>query len=215
MSRRVLLVVVASLLASSSTTEAFNVQPTTGALHNTGASSQLGYATTADSMPSQFEPRVRNLVNPQPVQQQVPKKLPNNMIEVSSKAELMNILQTSNQLTVVRFHAPFCKACKAMAPYLQRFAQQHLQDIKFVEVAVDTRNPDIVAMMKEFGITKVPYGVIYHPEMGIVQQANFNKRYFRNVSQMIETYVTGLCQLPQDVNEYSQVYTSPYGALAI
>ena len=204
MSHRVLLV-VASLLASSAT--AFNVQ-TNGALHNHGAS-QLGYASTADNMPSQFEPR--NVVNPQPVK----RSLPNNMIEVSSKAELMNILQSSNQLTVVRFHAPFCKACKAMAPYLQRFAMQHMHDINFVEVAVDTRNPEIVTMMKEFGITKVPYGLVYHPDMGIVQQANFNKRYFRNVSQMIETYVNGLCQLPQDVNEYSQVYTSPYGALAI
>ena len=203
MSHRVLLV-VASLLASSAT--AFNVQ-TNGALHN--GASQLGYASTADNMPSQFEPR--NVVNPQPVK----RSLPNNMIEVSSKAELMNILQSSNQLTVVRFHAPFCKACKAMAPYLQRFAMQHIHDINFVEVAVDTRNPEIVTMMKEFGITKVPYGLVYHPDMGIVQQANFNKRYFRNVSQMIETYVNGLCQLPQDVNEYSQVYTSPYGALAI
>ena len=206
MSHRVLLV-VASLLASSAT--AFNVQPT-GALHN--GASQLGYASTADSMPSHIEPNaVRNLVNPQPIK----RNLPNNMIEVSSKAELMNILQSSNQLTVVRFHAPFCKACKAMAPYLQRFAMQHIHDINFVEVAVDTRNPEIVTMMKEFGITKVPYGLVYHPDMGIVQQANFNKRYFRNVSQMIETYVNGLCQLPQDVNEYSQVYTSPYGALAI
>ena len=223
MRRRLALVVAAaSLMATTTTTSAFQVQSPHQASHHQMHSS-LDYANTGNDVPTspQFEQNMRNLVTPSMAQQPMgtpaqpsASHVPENMFSVSSQEELRHILETTNQLTVVRFHAPFCKACKANTPQVKRFAQQHTSDITFVEVTVDTRNPEIKQMLNEFGVKKVPYGFVYHPQIGQVEQASFHKRYFRDVANMIESYVNGICDLPSDVNESTQVYTTPY-ALAV
>jgi len=144
--------------------------------------------------------------------QQKQSSLP-NMMEISSLQDFKRLVtDEANKLTVVRFHAPFCRACKAMAPQLDRFARQH-PEINFVNIAWNKQDPGATNLIRSLRVNKVPHGQVYHPTMGLIEEANMGKKYFGDVAKIVESYQTGECELGDDVNEYSQTYESPYVTL--
>ncbi|CAB9496632.1 Thioredoxin [Seminavis robusta] len=201
-----LLVLVSSFLASCT---AFQV-----ATQAPPAATSLGYTVGSDVIPETAwkpappAPAVDRSSSSSTSSSASEHRLP-NMRTVSTRAEFDEFVKDSTQLTVVRFHAPFCKACKAMAPQLERFAKNH-PEMNFVQIAYDRRDPEVKGLVQSLRIQKVPYGLVYHPAAGLVESANFNKKYFSSVEQMLEEYHQGICYLPDQVDEYSNVYEAPY-----
>ena len=66
----------------------------------------------------------------------------------------------------VMFHAPFCKACQAALPHFQRLARKY-SDVKFISVPLTESNSKF---LKALGIPKFPFGHLYDPEKGLVEE---------------------------------------------
>lgn len=217
-SQRLILLISTFLASTTSTTSAFQAN----AVQAPAYPSQLGYMPDRDALQSPptpaFEQTVRNLVikqeDPNASQSQSGKGLP-NMMSLSTRKEFKAYVKDQGEkMTVVRFHAPFCKACKAMQPAWERLARTH-PEINFVNVAYNKQNVETRALVSQLRVNKIPFGQVYHPAAGLVESANFNKKHFGNVVKHIEWYITGQCGLEEEVDENSQVYESPYMNLAV
>ena len=209
-----LLLLVSSFLASS-TTSAFRPQPITTSVVSTSTStSALHYTVAADLPPQQrqsVQENMRQAVAPtQPTQPTQP--LP-NMMDIDSLADFERyVLDEPDRLTLVRFHAPFCRACRAMAPQLDRFARLH-PHVNVVQIAWNKQSAETTQLVRALQVNKVPHGQLYVPRVGLVEEANLGKQYFGDVGRIVDSYQNGLCELPEDVNEYSDMYESPYTSL--
>ena len=203
-----LLLLVSSFLATS----AFSPQPIRSI--PTPSSSALHYTVAAD-LPHQqrqsIQENMRQAVTapqPTPTSQSLP-----NMMEIDNWADFQKyVLEEPDRLTLVRFHAPFCRACKAMAPQLDRFARLH-PHVNIVQIAWNKQNVAATQLIRSLRVNKVPHGQLYVPSVGLVEEANLGKQYFADVGRIVDSYQTGVCELPEDVNEYSKLYESPYTTL--
>lgn len=217
-----LLLLVSSFLASS-TTSAFSPQPIITSVVSTSTStstSALHYTVAADLPPQQrqsIQENMRQVVAPTQQQQQqstqsTQQQLP-NMMDIDNLADFKRyVLDEPDRLTLVRFHAPFCRACKAMAPQLDRFARLH-PHVNVVQIAWNKQSVETTQLIRALGVNKVPHGQLYVPRVGLVEEANLGKQYFGDVGRIVDTYQNGVCELPEDVNEYSDMYESPYTSL--
>jgi thiol-disulfide isomerase/thioredoxin len=66
----------------------------------------------------------------------------------------------------VMFHAKWCKSCKATLPHFYKMAKKY-PDVKFVDVPVNESNTQ---MLRELGVKKFPFGHIYDPSRGLVEE---------------------------------------------
>jgi len=109
---------------------------------------------------------------------------PSRITDIANMDELADaMLAHKHALTVVRFHAPFCRACKAMAPMWERFARDH-PHIQCLQVSYDKTQPGLKEIITALKIRKVPYGQVYH-QGALVKEANFAKQYFKDVTTQI------------------------------
>jgi thiol-disulfide isomerase/thioredoxin len=105
------------------------------------------------------------------------------------------VVDVEDQMVVVRFYAPWCRSCKAVEPLFKRMAIQNSPHIKFVDCPVTKEN---AYLHEGLGIPSVPFGHIYHPDVGLVEERKLNKKDFKEFKQVLGTYVAGECQLPSD-----------------
>ena len=66
----------------------------------------------------------------------------------------------------VMFHAKWCKSCKATLPHFYKMAQKY-PNIKFVDMPVNESN---AKLLRELGVEKFPFGHIYDPSSGLVEE---------------------------------------------
>jgi thiol-disulfide isomerase/thioredoxin len=100
------------------------------------------------------------------------------------------VAQEHDKLVVVRFYAPWCRACKAIA---NSFSQlPHLYPhVKFVQVPL---NKDTTIIHTGMGVPSLPYGHIYHPDVGLVEERKISRNHFRTFrDEVLQTYVDGYC----------------------
>lgn len=109
-----------------------------------------------------------------------------------------SVVQADEELVVVKFYAKWCKSCKAMDPLYKRLAAQHKDRVKFVQVPV---GPDTVMIHQGLGVPSVPYGHIYHKEAGLVEELRIKKQNFGNFENVLQTYVDGQCEFPEEGDE--------------
>ena len=51
------------------------------------------------------------------------------------------------------------------------------------------------------GVTSLPFGHIYHPTGGLVEELKISKKYFPKFARVLKSYVEGLC----DIEEYDSI----------
>jgi thiol-disulfide isomerase/thioredoxin len=127
--------------------------------------------------------------------------------EVLTQAQFEGIIRhEQDQITAVRFYAPWCRACKA-AKGLYDGLVRTSPDVKFMEVPMMAGNNQLFSSM---GINKFPTGQIYHPVYGLVEQLPISGKKVKSFDQILQSYAAGSCDLPEDVNPDSGVFEAPY-----
>ena len=83
------------------------------------------------------------------------------------------------------------QACRAMAPYFYKLAQTY-KDIQFVEVPVTDKNANL---HQGLGVPSLPYGHIYHPSGGLVEELKINRKHFSKFAKVVHSYAQTTCDL--------------------
>lgn len=105
------------------------------------------------------------------------------------------VVDEEDTMVVVRFYAPWCKACRAVEPKFRQLAHEYSPSIRFVEVPLTRQN---AFLHQGLGIPKLPFAHIYHPTVGLVEELSMNKKTFGDFRHVLETYIDGSCDLPQE-----------------
>lgn len=109
------------------------------------------------------------------------------------------VVDEDNQIVVVRFYAPWCKSCKAAHPHFKKMVSKHSPSgVKFVEVPL---TKETAYIHEGLGVPSVPFGHIYHPDVGLVEEKKINRKVFGEFRDALDCYVSGSCDLPMDMEE--------------
>jgi len=150
-----------------------------------------------------FEKRMRRLLRKNDDEQQSsPRRrssnsnnrdvLPDNLIVVNTLPQYKAAVgDEAEKICVVRFFAPWCKACRAIQPMFYRLSQQY-PDVKFVEVPVTEKNS---ALHQGLGVPSLPFGHIYFPKTGLVDELRISRKFFPQLELALKSYVGGSCDL--------------------
>lgn len=115
---------------------------------------------------------------------------------------------TDSSLVVVRFYAPWCKACRAIESSYHRLPQEFPSGVKFVEVPLTKDN---AYMHKGLGIPSLPFAHIYYNKEHVnnhgipsstsssscrlVDELKINKSKFSDFKRIIRSYVDKECDV--------------------
>lgn len=121
-----------------------------------------------------FEKRMRDLVLPHKRPSVAPASTrPANLVTVRSLLEYKKVVaDEKDRIVAVRFHSPYCRACKAVAPLYYHLASQHPNTL-FVDVPATPENANL---HQGLGVPSLPYGHIYQPGVGLVEELRMVKK---------------------------------------
>jgi thiol-disulfide isomerase/thioredoxin len=137
------------------------------------------------------------------------------------------VVDEPSRLTVVRFAAPWCRACQAVQPHYVHLARLYAQNerqealdsnettlpspmlVQFVECPV---RKDTAVLHQGLGVPSVPFGHIYHPDVGLVEEVKLNKKSFATFKRLLETYVQGYCLVSYTTDERGRCRAGPAAA---
>ena len=109
------------------------------------------------------------------------------------------VVDDEDSIVVVRFFAPWCKSCKAAMPLFKKMVSEHSSssgvdnNVKFVQVPL---TKETAYIHEGLGVPSVPFGHIYYPEVGLVEEKKINKKVFKEFREALDSYVMGYCDLP-------------------
>lgn len=158
------------------------------------SNSALRVSAAMDVPMSSFEKRMRKLTLGRSGSATRDKKRklngPPNVTRVTTLQEYKDVVGCEKEkIVVVRFFATWCKSCKAMAPKFYRLSNTY-SNVSFVEVPVTDKNTEL---HQGLGVPSVPFGHIYLPNAGLVEEMRISKRTFPEFEDALETYVDGSC----------------------
>lgn len=192
-------------------------------------SSVLSYSNTLEVPPPSatdagFEERMKKIVLQQQQQQQQQKR-PSAAVSAPSRprsrspvTEVLTledykkvVAEERERVTVVRFYAPWCRACHRTAPLFDRLVatlSHHYPNnkVQFVTVPMCETTRQLMAGL---GVTKMPFAHIYHPTAGLAEELSMNKKVFADFRAIVESYLDQQCELPE-LNEETGLYEAPY-----
>jgi hypothetical protein len=86
-------------------------------------------------------------------------------------------------------------------------ANELADKVKFVEVPV---NSSSVKIHQGLGVPSIPFGHVYIPKVGLVEELRMSKSRFPIFVDILKTYVAGSCAIPDFdySNPREQQYTS-------
>ena len=113
----------------------------------------------------------------------------------------LRVVDEPQKLVVVRFYAPWCKSCKAAEPLFKKISYQYGDEVNFVQVPL---TKETAYIHEGLGVPSVPYGHIYHPEAGLVEEMKINKKVFGEFKAVLEDYINGECALPDEEVEFEE-----------
>lgn len=122
---------------------------------------------------------------------------PNYISVVRSLQEFKDVVAAEKEkIVVVRWYASYCRSCKAIQPYFYRLAEQYREEkVLFVEIPISEKN---AILHQGLGIPSIPFGHIYHPAAGLVEELKISQKVFPIFAQILECYVEGSCSLLDD-----------------
>jgi hypothetical protein len=85
-----------------------------------------------------------------------------------------------------------------------------MPDVKFVEVPVQENN---VNLHQGLGVPSLPYGHIYSPTAGLVEELRMVKGQFKTFQAIVETYRDGQCS-DLEMDPDTGLFISPFLASA-
>jgi len=135
--------------------------------------------------------------------------MPPNLQVVSTLEEYkVAVGDEKERLVVVRFFAPWCKACRAIAPAFYRMAGQY-PDVSFVEVPVTEKN---VNLHQGLEVPSLPFGHIYVPNVGLVEELRISRKFFPQLELALKSYIDGSCELSSRDGDDSSYASSPFAS---
>jgi hypothetical protein len=76
-------------------------------------------------------------------------------------------------------------------------------NVLFVEVPVTDTNANLHQGLQ---VPSLPYGHIYHPSGGLVEEVRISRQFFPQFVQKLQSYVNEYCETSEDcANPYNQV----------
>lgn len=221
---------------SHPSTQLFSARPpshprksNTVAFHRRKSNTAAFYSTSADPLLADkkevksFADRMRNLVVKQDREERVllttadstngssrgskinPRKPPSVHEVVSLQQYKQVVADEPDKLVVVRFYASWCRACLAVEPLFYRMANS-MPDVKFVEVPVLEENANL---HQGLGVPALPFGHIYHPKTGLVEELRIAKKEFKNFQAVVEMYRSAECN-DLEIDPDSGMFVSPF-----
>jgi thiol-disulfide isomerase/thioredoxin len=166
----------------------------------------LESSSSSSPSPLPFQDRMRNMLGTRQRQQErrrdAQRRLPSNVHEVTTLQafkEMIVMEQSSDEssasssprLIAVRFYAPWCKACQAVQPLFYRMANQ-FPNVVFLQVSVSDKNTNL---HQGLGVPSLPYGHIYHPTTGLMEEGRLTKQHISAFARTLQTYVQKSCEL--------------------
>lgn len=119
---------------------------------------------------------------------------PANLRTARTLEEYKAVLDAEHEkIVVVRFFATWCKACKAIQPAYHRLASHH-PDLVFLDVPVTNHNANL---HQGLGVPSLPYGHVYYPRAGLVEELRISKKYFPDLARRVRWYAAGECALDE------------------
>lgn len=122
---------------------------------------------------------------------------------------LLKHSRQQNALAVVRYHAPYCRACLKVAPLMDRLGRRNT-DLNFIHVNVSNQNPDKSQILETLRVPSIPWGQIWHPQAGLVEELSVNPKHFPDFVRILKSYQDNVCPLPEEVYQECGVYAAPY-----
>ena len=146
----------------------------------------------APSKQSNFQSRMKSLV----VQRRKKKNSissfrPSNIQNVISLDDFSHVIEkgrNENKVVVVRFIASWCKTCKFLRPHFDKAASAN-PSVIFVEVPVLENNSNL---HQGLGVESVPFGHIYHPTKGLVEETTLSRKTFGSFVELIKLHCSSL-----------------------
>lgn len=133
-----------------------------------------------------------------------------NIHLVETLQEYKDVVATETEkIVVVRFYAEWCKACKAIRPSYNRIANVYNKEnipVKFVEVPLTKEN---AFLHQGLGVPSLPFGHIYYPKVGLIEERKIAKKKFKVFEKVLETYVHGSCDCDYELNEEGELGVVP------
>lgn len=146
--------------------------------------------TTTSAAPSNFQSRMKNLVVKKK-KNSISSYRPSNIQNVISLEDFSNVIEKGrdeNKVVVVRFIASWCKTCKFLRPHFDKAASSN-PSVIFVEVPVLENNSNL---HQGLGVESVPFGHIYHPTKGLVEETTLSRKTFGSFVELIKLHCSSL-----------------------
>mmetsp|Transcript_24234 Transcript_24234/g.54163 ORF Transcript_24234/g.54163 Transcript_24234/m.54163 type:complete len:286 (+) Transcript_24234:294-1151(+) len=118
---------------------------------------------------------------------------PANMRTAHTLEEYRDALAESDGLVVTKFHATWCKSCRAIRPSFRRLASLY-PHVTFLDVPVTGGNANL---HQGLGVPSLPYGHVYHPRAGLVEELKISRRRFPDLARLVRWYDRGSCGLDE------------------
>jgi len=134
-----------------------------------------------------------------PVLRRKGRRVSDNYVEHVSTLQDYKAIVTDERvkLVVVYFVASWCRSCKRMKPEFYKLARDLPEEIKFVEVPFTA---ETAFLCEGLGVPTVPYGHIYHPYAGLVEEQSVSKKNFKKFKLKLKSYIEGSC----DINDFEK-----------
>ncbi|KAL7559430.1 hypothetical protein ACA910_009990 [Epithemia clementina (nom. ined.)] len=120
---------------------------------------------------------------------------PPNLITINSLSEYKRVVgEELDRVVAVRFHAPYCRACRAVTPAFYKLAWSN-PDVVFVDVPLT----DTTAVIHQgLRVPSLPFAHIYYPKAGLVDESKLLRKNVSSFQERLHHYVQGYCSFVPD-----------------